>query len=140
MSDRITASRSRLAAALSPLLPPGRVQQYVPKQVVSPTIWIERHSWSTTNVNGAPMVALNWRIVAASDSDDDQAVLDEMSSLIYDAATRARFRPLFADFTLIDIGGMSTTALVVTVEENIAAVTMCLPPQATPIKKELVTA
>ena len=138
MADRITDSRARLAGALVPLLPQGRVSQYVPKQVVSPTIWVERHSWSTTNVNGAQMVALNWRIVAASDSDDDQAVLDEMSSLIHDAVVRARFRPLFADFSLIDIGGMSTTALVVTVEENIAATTLCLPPQATP-KKELVT-
>jgi len=139
MADRITESRARLTAALVQLLPPGRVQQYVPKQVVSPTIWIERHSWATTNVNGATVVALSWRIVAATDSDDDQAVLDEMSSLIYDAATRARFRPLFADFTSIDIGGMSTTALVVTVEENIAATTLCLPPQATP-KKELLPA
>jgi len=136
MADRISDSRARLAGALGPLLPPGRVSQYVPKQVVSPTIWIERHSWSTSNVNGASVIALSWRIVAATDSDDDQAVLDEMSSLIYDAAVRARFRPLFADFTSIDIGGVNTTALVVTVEENIAYATLCFPPQATP-KKEL---
>jgi hypothetical protein len=140
MADKITDSRARLAGALASLLPLGRVSQYVPKQVVAPTIWIERHSWSSTNVNGAAVVALNWRIVAATDSDDDQAVLDELSSQIYDAVVRARFRPLFADFTVLDIGGVSTTALVVTVEENIAAVTMCLPPQATPIKKELISA
>ena len=84
-------------------------------------MWIERHSWSTTNDNGARVVALTWRIVAAVDSDDDEAVLDELSSLIYDAATRARFRPQFADFRSIDIGGMTTTALVVTVDDTVAA-------------------
>lgn len=127
MADRISDSRSRLFAALTPLLPAERVSKYVPRQVVSPTIWIERHSWSTTREQNVAMVALSWRIVAASDANDDQAKLDELSSRIYDVVTRARFRPLFADFQPVDIGGTSTTALVVTVDEMVAAVTLCLP-------------
>jgi len=136
MADRISQSRTRLFDALVPLLPAGRVSKYVPTQVVSPTIWIERHSWTTTNEQGAQVAVVTWRIVAASDADDDQAVLDELSAQIFDVALRARFRPRFADFTVLDIGGTSTSALVVTVDEAVAASTLCLPPN--PVAKELV--
>lgn len=135
--DRITESRTRLWTALAPLLPAGRVSLYVPKQVVSPTIWIERHAWNTTSEGGAPVVALAWKVIAATDSDDSQAVLDELSAKIYDTIVRARFRPRFADATVIDIGGVSTTGLAVTCEEMIAYSTMCYPeqPSPTPIRK-----
>ena len=138
MTDRISSSRQDLYAALQPLMPDGRVSKYVPKQVVSPTIWIERHSWSQTNVSGVSMVALSWRIVAATDSDDDQSVLDELSSAIHDVVIRAGFRPQFADFQPLDIGGVNTTALVVTVLTEIAASTLCLPDPPALTKKELV--
>jgi len=138
MADRISDSRTKLFDALTPLLPPGRVSKYVPKSVVSPTIWVERHSWAATREQGAQVVIVSWRIVAASDADDDQAKLDELSAQIFDVVTRAHFRPLFADFTVVDVGGASTSALVVTVEQTVAATTLCLPPD--PIKKELVTA
>lgn len=137
MADKITDSRLRLWAALVPLLPDGRVSQYVPNSVVSPCIWIERHSWSATSEQGANVIALSWRIVAATDADDAQQRLDELSAQIHDVVVRARFRPRFADATVIDIGGVSTTGLAVTVEEMIAATTLCLPdlPTATPIRK-----
>lgn len=135
--DRISDSRSRLYAALIPLLPSGRVAKYVPANVVTPCIWIERHSWSTTREQNVAMIALSWRVVAATDAIDDQAQLDELSSQIYDVVTRARFRPLFADFQPVDVGGTVTTALVVTVDEMVAASTLCLP--AEPLAKELVT-
>lgn len=128
MADRITDSRARLFAALVPLLPAGRVSKYVPKQVVSPCIWIERHSWASTREQNVAVVALSWRIVVATDADGDQAQLDVLSSKVYDVATRARFRPLFADFQNVDVGGASTTALVVTVDEAVAATTFCPPP------------
>ena len=132
MTDRITDSRARLFAALSPLLDAGRVSKYVPKSVASPCIWIERHSWSQTREQNATMVALSWRIVVCVDGDDDQAQLDTLSASVHDAVIRAKFRPLFADHQAIDIGGMSTTALIVTVDELVAAATFCLP-EAPPI-------
>lgn len=132
MLDRITESRSRLFAALSTLLEAGRVDKYVPKQVVSPCIWIERHSWSQTREQNASLIALSWRIVVATDATDDQEWLDVLSAKVHDAVMRARFRPLFADHQSVDIGGTNTTVLVVTVDEQIAATTLCLPDQPTP--------
>jgi hypothetical protein len=140
MSDRITESRSRLFDALVPLLPVGRVSKYVPKSVVSPCIWIERHSWSTTRESNVAVVSVTWRIVVCVDGDDDQAQLDVLSSTVHDTIIRAKFRPLFADFQPIDTGGTSTTALVVTVEETVAATTLCLPeapPVVTPIARKV---
>lgn len=139
MNDRITDSRARLFDALVPLLPAGRVSKYVPKSVVSPCLWIERHSWSTTTEANVPMIRVAWRIVAAVDGDDDQAKLDVLSAKVHDVAVRAKFRPLFADFQTIDAGGTSTTALVVTVDEQVATTTLCPPPQPA-LAKELVTA
>lgn len=132
MLDRITDSRARLFAALSGLLDPGRVSKYVPAQVVSPCIWIERHSWSQTREQNASLIALTWRIVVATDADADQEWLDILSAKVHDAVVRAKFRPLFADHQSIDIGGTNTTALVVTVDEMIAATTLCVPDQPTP--------
>jgi hypothetical protein len=132
MLDRITDSRARLFAALAGLLDPGRVSKYVPAQVVSPCIWIERHSWSQTREQNANLIALTWRIVVATDADADQEWLDILSAKVHDAVVRAKFRPLFADHQSIDIGGTNTTALVVTVDEMIAATTLCIPDQPTP--------
>ena len=139
MADRISDSRQKLYAALAPLMPEGRVSKYVPAQVVSPTIWIERHSWARSSQGAAQMIALSWRIVVATDADDDQARLDELSSLIHDTVIRAGFRPLFADFQSIDIGGANTTALVVTVEQQIAYQTLCLPIQPALVKELIPT-
>jgi hypothetical protein len=132
MLDRITESRARLFAALAGLLDAGRVSKYVPAQVVSPCIWIERHSWSQTREQNANLIALSWRIVVATDADADQEWLDILSAKVHDAVVRAKFRPLFADHQSIDIGGTNTTALVVTVDEMIAATTLCIPDQPTP--------
>lgn len=85
------------------------------------------------------MIRVAWRIVAAVDGDDDQAKLDVLSAKVHDVAVRAKFRPLFADFQTIDAGGTSTTALVVTVDEQVATTTLCPPPQPA-LAKELVTA
>lgn len=132
MNDRITDSRARLYGALAALLEEGRVSKYVPKQVVSPCIWIERHSWSQTREQNAAMIALSWRIVVATDADADQEWLDILSAKVHDAVIRAKFRPLFADHQSIDIGTGNTTVLVVTVDEQIAATTLCPPDQPTP--------
>jgi hypothetical protein len=142
MFDRISDSRSRLHGALSGLLEAGRVSKYIPGQVVSPCIWVERHSWSQTREQNTAMIALQWRIVVATDSADDQAWLDEMSAKVHDAVMVARFRPLFADHQSFDIGGTNTTALVVTVDEMIAVSTLCLPdtPAQQPINRRLVSA
>jgi hypothetical protein len=139
MNDRITESRSRLYDALAPLLPDGRVSKYVPKSIASPCMWIERHSWSTTRESNVAVIALAWRIVVAVDGDDDQAKLDALSSTVYDTVIRARFRPLYADFQSVDIGGTSTVALVVTVDETVAASTLCLPdqPVVTPLARKV---
>jgi len=134
MLDRISDSRTRLFDALSTLLESGRVDKYVPKQIVSPAVWIERHSWSQSRENGAAMIAVAWRIVIATDSDSDQEWLDTMSAKVHDAAVRARFRPLFAEHQTIDIGGMTTVALIVTVDDQIAAATLC-PPEAPPVQQ-----
>jgi hypothetical protein len=142
MNDRISDSRTRLYGALTPLLDDGRVSKYVPAQVVSPCIWIERHSWSQTREQNAAMINLSWRIVVATDAADDQEWLDVLSAKVHDAAVRAHFRPLFADHQSIDIGGVNTTALVVTVDEQIAVSTLCLPDQPTPepLNRKLVPA
>ena len=142
MNDRITDSRARLYAALAPLLEEGRVSKFVPKQVVSPCIWIERHTWSQTREQNAPVISLSWRIVVATDADDDQEWLDILSAKVHDAVVRARFRPLTAGHQSIDIGATATTVLVITVDETIAVTTLCLPDQPTPepIDRKLVSA
>ena len=132
MNDRISESRTRLFDAIKVLLDEGRVSKYIPQQVVSPCIWIERHSWSQTREQNANMIALSWRIVVATDALDDQAWLDVLSAKVHDAIVRAKFRPLFADHQSIDIGGSNTTALVVTVDEMVVATTLCLPDAPTP--------
>jgi hypothetical protein len=139
MTDRISDSRTRLFDALTPLLPAGRVSKYVPKSVVSPCLWIERHSWNTTRESNVQVVAVSWRIVVCVDGDDDQSQLDVLSAQVYDVVVRARFRPLFADFQFVDTGGTTTTALVVTVDEAVAATTLCLPepPVVTPIARKV---
>jgi hypothetical protein len=142
MNDRITESRARLYGALVALLEEGHVSKYVPKQVVSPCIWIERHTWSQTREQNAAMITLAWRIVVATDADDDQEWLDVLSAKVHDAAVRAKFRPLTAGHQSIDIGTGPTTVLVITVDESIAVSTLCLPDQPTPepIDRKLVSA
>lgn len=128
MADRITDSRERLYLALAPLLPPGRVSKYVPASVATPTMWIERHSWAPTREGSANLIAVSWRIVISTDAEKEQALLDELSAKVYDSVIRARFRAQFAEHQPIDIGGMSITALVVTVDDPIVSSTLCLPP------------
>lgn len=138
--DRISESRTRLFDALAPLLAPGRVSKYVPKQVVTPTIWIERHSWNPTNEGRTTLISVQWRIVISTDSDDEQALLDTLSATVHDAIVRARFRPSLAQHQPIDIGGVSTTALVVTVEDIVTASTLCYPPEPVPVPVERISA
>jgi hypothetical protein len=128
-----------LHAALVPLLDDGRVSKYVPKSVVSPCMWIERHSWNTSRESNVAVVAVSWRVVVCVDGDDDQAQLDLLSAQVYDRVVRSRFRPLFADFQPVDVGGTSTTALVVTVDEFVAATTLCYPepPVVTPLDRKV---
>lgn len=128
VSDRITDSRARLHSALLPLLPSGRVSKYVPANVATPTIWIERHQWAPTREGSANIIAVSWRIVVAVDAQEEQALLDELSAQVHDAIVRAKFRPQFAEHQPIDIGGVSTTALVVSVDDPIISSTLCLPP------------
>jgi hypothetical protein len=145
MSDRITDSRRRLYDALVPLLPAGRVSRYVPPSVVSPCIWIERHSWSIGREGAANVINVSWRIAVLTDALDGQAYLDELSANVHDATVRARFRPLQASHSSVDIGGMDQVALVVIVADLVAASTLCLPdaPPAmslTPTPESLVSA
>lgn len=135
MSDRITDSRERLHQALTPLLPPGRVSKYVPTQVVTPAIWIERHSWSPTREGSADLISLAWRIVVATDADKEQAQLDELSAAVHDAVVLARFRADFADHQPIDVGGTTITALIVTVADRIIPTTLCPAPAPVPVER-----
>lgn len=136
MNDRITDSRARLHAALVPLLPDGRVHRYVPAQVVSPCVWIERHTWSPRNEGRATVIIVTWTIYALTDADTDegQAFTDSISAKLYDATLLNGFRPTSARHTSIDVGTGSptTTALVVTVDDPVAAYGMCPPEPPTP--------
>lgn len=145
VSDRISDSRKRLYDALVPLLPAGRVSRYVPDSIVSPCIWIERHSWSIGREGSVNLVNVSWRVAVLTDATDDQAYLDELSANVHDATVRARFRPISANHQSIDIGGVDATALLVVVDDPIAYATLCYPasPPAmslTPTPESLVSA
>lgn len=135
MLDRITDSRARLFAALQPLMDDGRVRQYVPAQVVSPCVWIERHAWQQRAEGRAFVVVASWSVVILHDGETEeaQAWTDEMSAKVHDAALRAGFRPQTARHQTVDVGGTTTTGLVVTVDDVLAASTLC-PPAPPPIQ------
>lgn len=144
MNDRITDSRLRLFNALKPLLDDGRVSRYVPAQVVSPCVWIERHTWTPRTEGRATVITLTWTIYVCTDADTDeaQAFTDTMSATVHDAAVRAGFRPTSARHQSVDIGGVTTTALVVTVDDAVSVNTLCVPdlPPITPITRERLNA
>lgn len=137
MNDRITDSRARLHAALVPLLDEGRVHKYVPPSVVSPCIWIDRHTWSTRSEGRAVVAVVTWSVMVLTDADNDeaQAFMDVLSARVHDAALRDGFRPTSARPQLVDVGGATTTALVVTVDDPLSVSTLCPPalPPLTPI-------
>lgn len=128
--DMVSRARDNLFKGIVGIMPEGRVHRVVPKQVVSPCMWIERprlfpRYQGKTRITVA---ALSIAIVVDGDDKAQQDELDNIVAQTWDAAESVPYcTPFNALARPIDIGGPIATAMFVDTETIITARTLCQP-------------
>lgn len=131
MTDAITASRTDLFDAIKGCVPAGRAHKFVPKQIATPCLWLERPRLLTrTEGRATTVIVTTWGIMLAADGEDvgQQSALDGLLAEVWDAAEAAtNAHPIAAYAQPIDIGGPTVTAMRIDVDMTISARSLCGP-------------
>lgn len=129
--NRLADARTRLHAALVPILPDGRVHKFAPSSVVSPCIYLDAAAGSVVTQGSTTMLRAVFPVVAIADGDTNPQglTLDDLTAQIWDRARLAGISNAVSwSPGNVDVGGVNQRSVTVVVEMFVTARTLCDPP------------